>query len=186
MSNEKGPAKFLLYALTMLFLFLTLLPIIFSFTGLGIRIQLFFFVLLLFVSFIGLTTYTTGGERLLYIAFTLHLINLLAIWFLTQKLYLLAVFLALFGFVLSFPRKPDVYEEEMPLSSEIEVAKESQPKVHSQVIHSPGKFAASKYGTVYHAPKCDWAQKIKKKSLMWFSSADEAKKAGYKEHHCIA
>jgi len=50
---------------------------------------------------------------------------------------------------------------------------------------SPGKYIASKTGTKYHAPKCDWAKKIKKANAVWFDSKDEAKKAGYKKDDCV-
>ena len=44
---------------------------------------------------------------------------------------------------------------------------------------------ASKSGTKYHAPKCDWAKKIKKSNAVWFISKEEAKKAGYKKDDCV-
>jgi len=32
----------------------------------------------------------------------------------------------------------------------------------------------------YHYPDCEWAQKIKPENEVWFSSPEEAQKAGYK------
>jgi outer membrane biogenesis lipoprotein LolB len=32
----------------------------------------------------------------------------------------------------------------------------------------------------YHYPDCEWAQKIKPENEVWFSSPEEARKAGYK------
>jgi predicted membrane protein len=49
----------------------------------------------------------------------------------------------------------------------------------------PGKFIASKTGAKYHAPKCDWAKRVKKKNAVWFDSKEEAKKAGYKKDDCV-
>jgi predicted membrane protein len=49
----------------------------------------------------------------------------------------------------------------------------------------PGKFIASKSGAKYHAPKCDWAKKIKKSNAIWFDSKEAAKKAGYKKDDCV-
>lgn len=51
--------------------------------------------------------------------------------------------------------------------------------------YSPGKFIASKTGVKFHAPKCDWAKKIKKANTVWFNSKEEAKKAGYKKDTCV-
>lgn len=50
---------------------------------------------------------------------------------------------------------------------------------------TPGKFVASKRGSVYHAPKCEWAKKISKNSTVWFKSKDDARKKGYKQHSCL-
>jgi hypothetical protein len=49
----------------------------------------------------------------------------------------------------------------------------------------PGRFIASKTGSVYHSSKCDWAKKISNKNQIWFQDKEEAKKAGYKEHNCL-
>jgi len=49
----------------------------------------------------------------------------------------------------------------------------------------PGKYIASKTGVKYHAPKCDWAKKIKKSNAVWFDSKEAAKKAGYKKDDCV-
>lgn len=49
----------------------------------------------------------------------------------------------------------------------------------------PGKYIASKTGSKYHAPKCEWAKKVKKKNAVWFNNTAEAKKAGYKADSCV-
>ena len=49
----------------------------------------------------------------------------------------------------------------------------------------PGKYIASKTGKTYHAPKCEWAKKIKKKNVVWYDNDKEAKKAGLKAHSCL-
>ena len=51
--------------------------------------------------------------------------------------------------------------------------------------YSPGKFVASKSSTSYHAPKCEWAEKINKKNRVWLASKEDAKKKGYKAHSCL-
>src|SRR3989344_4279129 len=49
----------------------------------------------------------------------------------------------------------------------------------------PGKYIASKSGSKFHAPKCDWAKRVKKSNAVWFNSKEEAKKAGYKADDCV-
>ena len=50
---------------------------------------------------------------------------------------------------------------------------------------TPGKYIASKTGTKFHSPKCDWGKKVKKSNAVWFNSKEDAKKAGYKADACI-
>lgn len=40
-------------------------------------------------------------------------------------------------------------------------------------------LVGSKNGTKYHYPWCSGAQRIKEENKIWFSSAEEAKRAGY-------
>ena len=49
----------------------------------------------------------------------------------------------------------------------------------------PGKYIASKKASTFHAPKCDWAKKIKKRNQIWFNSIEEATNNGYKKHSCL-
>ena len=51
--------------------------------------------------------------------------------------------------------------------------------------YSPGKFVSSKSSNYYHAPKCDWAKKIKKANRVWYDSESSAKGAGLKKHTCL-
>jgi len=61
------------------------------------------------------------------------------------------------------------------------------PKAEEEVkkTFKPGKYIASKTGSKYHAPKCDWAKKIKKKNAVWFNNKQDAKKADYKADSCV-
>lgn len=61
------------------------------------------------------------------------------------------------------------------------------PKTEEEVkkTFKPGKYIASKTGSKYHAPKCEWAKKIKKANAVWFNNKQEAKKAGYKADSCV-
>jgi PBP1b-binding outer membrane lipoprotein LpoB len=42
------------------------------------------------------------------------------------------------------------------------------------------KFVGSINSDKYHYPDCEWAKKIKPENQVWFSSPEEARKAGYK------
>ncbi|MEK6876119.1 MAG: hypothetical protein AABX63_01800 [Nanoarchaeota archaeon] len=50
---------------------------------------------------------------------------------------------------------------------------------------TPGKYIASKTGTKFHSPKCDWGKRVKKINAVWFNSKEDARKAGYKSDDCI-
>ena len=47
-------------------------------------------------------------------------------------------------------------------------------------ISSQGNFVASRNGSSYHLPDCPGAKQIKEENKIWFQTADEAKRAGYK------
>ena len=67
-------------------------------------------------------------------------------------------------------------------------SEESEPVKKAQIVRkefAPGKYVGSKMGSTAHRPKCDWANNIKKKNMVWFDGIEEAKKAGYKAHDCI-
>ena len=49
----------------------------------------------------------------------------------------------------------------------------------------PGKYIASRTGAKFHAPKCDWAKKVKKENAVWFDSKEDAMNAGYKADDCV-
>lgn len=74
--------------------------------------------------------------------------------------------------------KPAKEKKEAP----VKAAKEEKSVSKSFV---PGKFVASKSGSVYHAPKCEWAKKIAKKNRVWYNDKNQAKKNGLKQHSCI-
>ena len=71
--------------------------------------------------------------------------------------------------------KDEEDEDFEPIEEEESVSKEFQP----------GKYIASKNASTYHAPKCDWAKRIKKSNQIWLDDEKEAKKKGYKAHSCL-
>lgn len=137
------------------------------------------------------------GERLLFFFFILSMGNLIAIWYFFGSLYVVLLLLAAFGFVLSVPRAPELaYPTTAPVPSKEEKAqampettttttKTPPPQKETSVKHTPGKYVASTRGTVYHAPRCEWAKKISRSGRVWFTSKDEAVEKGFKAHDCV-
>jgi len=78
---------------------------------------------------------------------------------------------------------PEIKIEPYGEEETIEEKKEIKSSVKKTV--KPGKFVASKTGSVYHTAKCEWAKKVQKQNQVWFNSKDEARKAGYKMHSCL-
>jgi len=179
----------------------------------GLRInflgELLIFVLFLIVSLIILTKVYKGNKYglLTSLFFIISLINLFYIknaffydkyvnvGILGWLLFGFTLLLNAFGFVIGTSSiKSSMTEEEKEeiIEKEIEPKiKEMQEKIDSDVENNvktefyPGKFIASKTGSVYHGSKCDWAKKISSKNRVWFQNDQEAKKQGYKQHSCL-
>ena len=131
------------------------------------------------------------GERILFFFFILSMGNLIAIWYFFGSLYVVLLLLAAFGFLLSVPRapKPSYPTSTVPdapkKEEKAETTKTPPPEKETAVKHTPGKYVASTRGTVYHAPKCEWAKKISRTGRVWFASKDEAVEKGFKAHDCV-
>ena len=150
----------------------------------GIAESAFLFVLLFFalISLVAVYYKIRFGSILLMLIFALVILNLIFIrWkgiHLNRYTWVIIAFLSLIGFLVSVAsiKKDDELEDfEEPVE-------DVEPVVETT---TPGKFAASKRGSSYHAPKCEWAKKINKNSLVWFDSEEAAKKEGYKAHSCL-
>jgi len=68
--------------------------------------------------------------------------------------------------------KPPITIENMSASA-IKIEPEEGSTLNS------GLLVGSKNGTKYHYPWCSGAQRIKEENKVWFSSVEEAQKAGY-------
>ena len=178
-----GDSKFSFFIIdiVLLMVFLGLILIIFKFSGMGFLLELLAIVILLFISFIALIPAYSGSRGawgFLSGVFILILLNLFVIHLRTNftgKLYLLTLLLAAIGFVVS---SLNIKEEEFEESIE-----EGKEEIYTNF--EPGKYVASKTGTTYHIPKCDWAKKIKQKNQVWLGSHEEAKRKDYKKHSCL-
>ena len=99
-----------------------------------------------------------------------------------------AGFLAALGFLMAVASigKEEGFEEveEMPVE-DAKVEPYGEKKTQAKTTFKPGKYVASKTGSVYHSAKCDWAKKVKKKNQVWLKDKKEAGKKGYKKHDCV-
>ena len=179
-----GDAKlsFFITDIILLIVFLGLIKIIFKFGGAGFLLELLALVILLFIAFIALIpaySGSRGGWGFLSGVFFLILLNSLIIYIRTGmsgKAYLGTLLFAAIGFVISVANiKREEYEA--PVKEE-----EKEEEVYTNF--EPGKYVASKTGSTYHVPKCEWANKIKKKNQVWFDDEKEAKKK-FKAHSCV-
>lgn len=179
-----GDSKFSFFVtdIILLIVFLGLARTIFKLKGLGFLLELLAVLILLFISFIALIpaySGSKGGWGFLSGIFFLILLDLLVIYIRTGisgKVYLGTLLFAAIGFVIS---AANIKEDEEDYEEPIEGEKE---EVYTNF--EPGKYVASKSGSTYHVPKCDWAKKIKKKNQVWFDDAKEAKKK-FKAHSCV-
>ena len=147
--------------------------------------------------------------NLFYIKYSFSVHSSVNVGFKGWALFGVALFLNAIGFLISVAfiekglssmEKEEIIEKEIePKLKELEAKLEAE-KEKVEVVNTktkiktkktvktelkPGKFIASKSGSVYHAPKCDWAKKIAKKNQVWFNTKDQANKKGYKQHSCL-
>lgn len=94
-------------------------------------------------------------------------------------LILVIILVALISFGLG--RLSKIRENKIPISIESAVSNVSGvAKAGDNPTTSNEKlFVASKSGTKYHYPWCPGALNIKEENKIWFSSREEAEKAGY-------
>lgn len=154
------------------------------------------------------------GFGFLSFMFSLMLLNLLFIYFRIEPIgmaYLLSIISAAIGFVVSVvnlgkeEETLDDFQSSYNEPEDIEPAEEYRGKVPEPIkedpepvkakpikesktvkkTFSPGKFLASKTGKFYHAPKCEWAKKIKEKNKAWYNTEAEAEEDGLRPHDCL-
>ena len=131
------------------------------------------------ISAVGISNNLRWAWILLTLFFVFVFLNMLFIYTISTakvQFFLPLIVVAIVGFFISLfsIEKPKVEEE----------AAEEEKKAVKKTF-KPGKYIASKTGSKFHAPKCDWAKRIKKKNFVWFNSKEEAKKAGYKADSCV-
>ena len=162
--------SFVMYVI-LLITFLGLINMIFNLHRFAFYAE-FLILLVLFgvalISALGINSDSRWAWKLLSLFFGFTFLNMIFIKAIsTEKvsLFLSFIIVVVVGFFISL----------------FSIKKEKEIPQKVKKTFKPGKFMASKYGTKYHAPKCDWAKKIKKSNAVWFNSKEEAKKAGYKK-----
>lgn len=196
MVTTKSRGKLLFYALIFIVLLFGFINFLLLMGRRSFNLEFVGFFVLLFLMIVGFVGYNRGwGERFFFFFFVFYLANLIGIWYFFGKLYIILLFFGAIGFLLSVPsrscgccheeelfevpeQEPEVVENATPPPEKETAAKSTTAK------HSPGKFVASKRSNLYHAPKCEWAKKIKKERRVWFKSKEDAWEQGYKAHAC--
>jgi len=164
---------FFIVDIILLIVFLGLIKLIFSTLRVDFIAELFLVTLAILISFIALLGFYNKKKWsaiLLYFVFLFTTLNILLFYY-HGKTLLGTLLLSTLGMLiaLAYIRDPEPEIEFEPVTEEF----------------TPGKYIASKSGTTYHAPKCDWALKIKEANQVWLESDAEAKKKGYKKHSCL-
>lgn len=207
MVTSRKLGQFWLNGLVLLILLISLVRVVVSSRGLLFNLELLGFLVLLVLSVWGIITPgSRRRQRVFFAIFVLYIINLLLLWWVQRKLYVVLVLLALVGLFNSLmkPAKMEMHKDtktteqktvqqktEEPHSMVFDtlkstVSKESAKKSKLAVNFSPGKYVASKASNVYHEPTCDWAKKIASNRRVWFAEKKEAWAKGYKKHGCVA
>lgn len=204
MIEKKTKSELVLYSIVFFILFLGLISIFANTGNPFFHLEVLGLIILLVLSIVGFVVYREPwGERVFLIAFVLYIANLLLIWYFYNTLYLLLLFIAVMGIVMSIPKPsfptskkssslPPVThsiildEPIKPKTKTPEMEKPSTDKTTSRKTqYLPGKYLASSRSNVYHQAACDWADNINKKNQVWFDSKEDAWEKGYKAHECV-
>lgn len=176
MVEERSKGLFLITLLIMFILFLSMISLVFKLSGDFFVFELVLTVVFLIAAIIlvcGVCAGKSWSWPGLLIFFGINLINQLVMYFRTFIFtdFVLPLMVTGLGFLIALVKAKPAEEE----FTEEPVVK----------IYEPGKFVASKTGKKFHAPKCEWAKKIKEDRRVWFDSEKEAKKEGYKACGCV-
>lgn len=182
MGKRSITVTYLVFLLLLAIVFFGLILLIFNLKGKLFLIEIIIFSIFLFITFVasfGIYSGSRWGFSLLSILFALLLFDLLGIYYFTrqiEKIFFMTVLTSAIGFIASISNIEQGKEEYKSMPK-------SEKKV--EVSHKPGKYIASKTGSSYHAPKCDWAKKIKDNNRVWYDTEEEVKEAGLKKHSCL-
>ena len=174
-----GMEKFTTFVMyiVLLITFLALINMIFNlhrYAFYGELLILLGLLVIAIISAIGINNNFRWARILLTLFFVFVFLDMILIYIISTaqvELFSPLIILVIAGFFIS------VFSIESP--------KAEKPVEEVKKTFKPGKYIASKTGAKFHAPKCDWAKRVKKKNAVWFNSKEEAKKAGYKADSCV-
>ncbi|MBI2146201.1 hypothetical protein HYU22_02585 [Candidatus Woesearchaeota archaeon] len=200
--NEKNQRWFWVHGILLLVLLVALVRIVIASRGLLFSLEMIGLLFLVVLSVASMGWYHSSRARwTLFTIFVAYAINLVLLWLVQGKAYVVLLVLAVVGIFISLPhqRKADKVSKsksstetkpaaEEPHSVVFDSAKSTASASEAKkaaVTFSPGKYVASKNSNVYHKPTCDWAKKIAKSRQVWFADKKEAWAKGYKKHSCL-
>ena len=166
--------SFVMYVI-LLIVFLGLINMIFNlhrFAFIGQFLILLVLLLVAIISAIGINNNFSWAWKLLSLLFVIVFLDLFFVYAISTPkpdLFLPYVVTSVVGFFIAL----------FNVISKAKVAEEVKK------TYKPGKYIASKTGSKFHAPKCDWAKKIKKERRLWFPEKKDAQKKGYRKHSCV-
>ncbi|MBI4692220.1 MAG: hypothetical protein HY773_02135 [Candidatus Terrybacteria bacterium] len=95
-----------------------------------------------------------------------------------EKDFIIVIVIVTMAFIsFGLGRLSKIKENKIPITIENIGASATETGLQENTIS--GAVVASKNGTKYHYPWCSGAQSIKEENKIWFSSIEEARKAGY-------
>jgi len=181
-----GKGKLLVYSFLLLVLLLGEVKILASLGGKTLILELCGFIILLVLMLAGFFNYSRkADEKPFFFLFAAFLFNLILLWYYFSSLYIALLLVSLLGFLISFPKRKVGKRVGSEGSKKEDDKLGIREAAEVNVTYDPGKYVASKNSDYYHAPKCDWAKKIKKERQVWFNNLEETKKKGYRAHECV-
>ncbi len=179
--------SFFIIDIILLVVLLGLITTIFRLSGLKFLLELLFTIIIILLSFIALIP-AYKDSRLAWITLSVIFLAIILDLFVvssrigTGKIFFLTLLFSSFGFLVSVINIKEKEIKGIEETEEIEDIEAPEEKTTKKII--PEKYVASKTGTTYHIPNCEWAEKIKEKNKVWFDNEKEAKKK-YKPHSCV-
>ena len=159
MGEKKDVLTFLMSLLMLLIVFIGLDMLVFSTSGKLFLGEFALFLSFLFIAFIasfGVYFSSRWGFLLQSFLYALLLIDLLVLYYFIQvvdRVFFISVVIAAIGFIFSISSIHTRRHKKTHKAHKTAVSKKEM-----RTEFNPGKYVASKTGTTYHAPKCEWAK----------------------------
>jgi hypothetical protein len=184
----KNKLDFFTIIISMFIITIGLIYHTFRMTGLKFYGELLVILIVIFFTIISLLLISNeidAGYVLIAIIAILSLLNFILIYFrkgMTTFVFA-SIISSITAFVVSVVNIGGKKEIKKKVNKEDkEGKKEEKPVIKT---YTPGKVVASKTSKYYHAPKCDWAKKIKKSNQVWYDTDIDAKKENLEPHTCL-